>query len=259
MFKNKYVQNAINIIALCVCITIFYVGTGITDNLKATKANMKANIEQEWRQQAKRTLQNVQDQFMYDINHGLVDPSDELSLQDWAKRNISGVLNGGQTGDMFMINLGDEKFLWDASVDCAKPEFITNGRYMKDEAVLHQDSDKARKILDKMRLAQSTLNTQDNYSWNFDGSPEYLEWTVIPPGSLGFNSEPMTIGGVKNVKYSKILIALGTQQDEVESTFQKEFESIDAMIDKVQIFSMISITICAFNMMIYVYLSKKAQ
>ena len=130
---------------------------------------------------------------------------------------------------------------------------------MKDEAVLHQDSDKARKILDKMRLAQSTLNTQDNYSWNFDGSPEYLEWTVIPPGSLGFNSEPMTIGGVKNVKYSKILIALGTQQDEVESTFQKEFESIDAMIDKVQIFSMISITICAFNMMIYVYLSKKAQ
>lgn len=257
--KNIYIQNIINVIVFGICLGVVFFGTLIVTNLKNTEENMKTHIEQEWRQQAKRTLANIQDQFMYDVNHGTVDPSDELSLQEWAKRNISGVLNGGPTGDMFMINLGNEKFIWDGSPDCAKPEFITNGRYMKDEAPMHYDKDKALEILDKMRLAQSTLNTNDNYSWNFDGSPEYLEWVVIPPGSLGFNSEPATIGGVKNKNYSKLLIALGTEKDETESTFAKDFTTIETAINDINILVSLSVTICIFNLIIYVYLNKKVK
>jgi hypothetical protein len=258
MFTNKkIVQHTINIVAFVVCLVFLFVGTGIINSLKETRSNMKSNIEKEWRQQAKRTLENVQDQFMYDVDHGLLDATDELALQQWAKRNISGILNGGPTGDMFMINLGDEKFLWDGSPDCAKPEFVTNGRYLKDEAQMHYDPTQAELIISKMRLAQSTLNTQDNYWWNFDGSPEFLEWVVIPPGALGFNSEPNTIGGVKNAKYNKILIALGTQEDEIESTFAKDFESLDHTISVAEPFVYASIAICIFNIIVFVYLNKK--
>ena len=218
---------------------------------------MKSNIEKEWRLQAKRTLANIQDQFMYDLNNGKLDPSDEYQLQNWAKRNISGVLNGGPTGDSFMIDLGNEKFLWDGSPDCARVEFLTNGRYLKDESSMHYDPAQAESIISKMRLAQSTLNTQDNYWWNFDGSTEYLEWVVIPPGVLGFNSEPASVGGVKNSKYNKILIALGTQQDEIESTFVKNFEDMDKTVQNIQILVYTSIAICVSNLIIYVYLNKK--
>jgi hypothetical protein len=254
---KKNIQHIINIVVFTICFCLLFVGNSIINSLNSTKSSMKTNIEKEWRQQAKRTLSNIKDQFMYDLTNGDVDPADEYSLQDWAKRNISGVLNGGSTGDMFMINLGNEKFIWDGSPDCAKDEFITNGRYMKDEPPLHQDPVQAQFIMDKMKLAQSTLNTYDNFWWNFDGSPEYLEWVVIPPGSLGFNSEPKTVGGIVNNKYSKLLIALGTQEDEVQSTFTNNFTDIDNMILKVELFICASITICFVNMIIFIYLNKK--
>lgn len=257
--KNRIINNIINAVVFCICLSIVALGSNITNNLENSKASIKANIEKEWRQQAKRTLANIQDNLMYDMNHGVVDPLNEYSLQNWAKRNLSGVLNGGQTGDAFMINLGDEQFIWDGSPDCAKPEFITNGRYMKDEADMHYDKEQARIILDKIRLAQSTLNTEDNYWWNFDGNPEYLEWIVIPPGTLGFDYESYTVGGVKNPNYNKILIALGTQQDEIESTFSNDFTTIDKTINEVHIFIVASILICFFNMVIYIYLNKKTN
>lgn len=259
MFRKRYIQNTVNIIVMFICICIIFAGTTITKNLQETKANIKSNIEKEWRQQAKRTLLNIQEQFMYDIDNKIVDPANELSLQQWAKRNISGVLNGGPTGDTFMINLGNEKFIWDGSPDCAKPEFIENGRFMKDEPKLHQDQERAEFILSKMRLAQSTINTNEEYWWNFDGSPEYLEWIVIPPGTLGFNTEPITINGVKNANYSKILIALGTQEDEIESTFEKDFQAIDENIYYIKIFMCLCIFVCFSNLIIYVFLSKKAE
>ena len=89
--KNRYVQNIINVIVFAVCLATIFVGSRITTELKDTKDEIKVNIETEWRQQAKRTLSNIQDQFMYDVNHGTLDPSDELALQEWAKRNIYGL------------------------------------------------------------------------------------------------------------------------------------------------------------------------
>jgi len=260
MIKNSIIkQNMINVIVFTICILLILTGNHIITKISKTKEEIKNNIEIEWRQQAKRTLFNLQEQFMYDVRHGVLDPTDELQLQEWAKRNISGILNGGPTGDAFMINLSDEKFIWDGSPDCAKPEFITNGRYMKDEAEMHVNPEQAESILNKMRLGISTINTYEKNWWNFDGSPELLEWVVIPPGFSGFNYEPITIGGVKNPNYNKILIALGTQQDEIESLFENTFSTLDTLVVLIKIFVTISIILCIFNMIIYVFLSKNTK
>jgi len=178
-------------------------------------------------------------------------------LQLWAKRNISGVLNGGNTGEAFMINLSNEKFIWDNSPICDTPQFITNGRYMKDESELHVDKIQASTVISKMRQGISTINTYDKNWWNVDGSPEYLEWIVIPSGFLGFGDESKTTGGVKNGNYHKVLIALGTQKDEVEATFSDTFKEIDTIINITDIFVALSIIICIFNMIIYVFLNQK--
>ena len=256
MIKNVNIkQNAINVIVLLVCIIIIASGKFIISNLSNMKTEIKNDIETEWRTQAKRTLANIQDQFTYDINHNMVDPANEESLQTWAKRNISGLLNGGATGDTFMINLSNEKFLWDGSKGCDNPEFITNGRYMSGEAEMHVDTYQANLIIDKMKLGSSTLNTHDKNWWNFDGSIEYLEWVVIPPGFLGFDK--VTVDGIEKPKYNKVLIALGTQEDEVFSTFDNTLSSLDRNILFTKIFTILSTVICVFNMIIYVFLNKQ--
>lgn len=257
--NKRLIQNIINVIVLIICIIIIGSGNYTMYKIKTVKAEINNNIEDEWRSQAKRSLYNVATQFMYDVRNKTVDPYNEISLQNWAKRNISGLLNGGPTGDAFMINLSNEKFIWDGSPDCAKPEFITNGRYMKDEAIMHRDKKQAELVIGKMRQGKSTLSTYEKNWWNFDGSPEYLEWTVIPPGYLGFDDEPATIGGVKNNKQVRLLIALGTQQDEVQSTYKDTLEKLDRLNYCIEIFVFCTIIICIFNLIVYIYLSKKAN
>ena len=259
MSNKKHVQQIINMVAFTICICIVVFGIKLMNDIELSRVNLETNIEKEWRLQAKRTLSDVANGFNYDMQQGLVDPNDEVSLQQWAKRNIAGILNGGQTGDAFMINLSDEKFIWDGSPDCAKPEFIINGRFMSDEAEMHQDKEQAEYILDKMRLARSTLDTYDDNWWNFDGSKEYLEWVVIPPGILGFDNESKTNGGVLNNKYSKVLIALGTQKDEVESIYVNDLKMMDKTIISLRLFIIICAVVCISNMIIYVYLNKKKK
>lgn len=57
-------------------------------------------------------------------------------VEEWSKDNLANVLNGGPTCDGFMVNLGNENFFWDGSHDIAKPEFISKGRFLKDEPAL---------------------------------------------------------------------------------------------------------------------------
>jgi hypothetical protein len=257
MKNRRTTQNIINIIVFLICLFIILIGANITSRISVIKTNIYISNENEWREQAKRTLSNLQNQFMYDYRHGVVNPYDELSLNNWSKRNLSGVLNGGETGDAFMINLGDEKFIWDGSPDCSRPEFIKNGRYLKNEPNMHHDKKQAQYIINKMRLGQNTTDTYEKYWWNFDGSPEYLEWVVIPPGALGFNDESITNGGVRNTNYTKILIALGTQQDEIRSNYTTTINQLDWINAKIKIFISMCVIICMINMIIYVYINKK--
>lgn len=255
LFRNKITQNVINLIVFLICAGIILLGLGVIKGFNSIESNLPKIIEKTWRVQARRTLNDVRDNFNMDVKSGVINPSDELSIQNWSKRNIAGIINGGPTGDIFVINLGNEKFLWDGSPDCARPEFITNGRYMKDESVLHKDKTQAEKMIEMMKLANDT-HEGDDYWWNFDGSPEYLEWVVVPAGKLGFGDEPSTNGGIKNLKYSKILIQLGTQKDEVEAPYRYIFENINKLKGCVRILISICSFICVLNMTIYVFFTK---
>ena len=81
-------QNIINIVVFLVCIVLITSGNYIISQLSSLKASTKTNIETEWRVQAKRQLSNLQDQFMYDVNHNTVDPLNEQSLQLWEEKYI---------------------------------------------------------------------------------------------------------------------------------------------------------------------------
>ena len=250
---------------MLICISIIFSGFKIIDNYYTIRNNIKISNEFEWRQQAKRTLQTMTCQFDLDLTNGAVDANDNMSLQNWAKRNLADVRNGGPTSDGFMIRIYYEngklvgKFIWDGSPDCAKPSFILNDRYLTDEPEMHVDSKQAQYICDQMLLGQSTLNTNNDYWWNFDGSPEFLEWDVRPVGTSGFYEEPPTIGGINNEKYNKILICLGTQTDEINKPFNETFETITDNEWYTKIFIAASIILCIFNMIIYVYFNKKRE
>ncbi|MCX7871593.1 MAG: hypothetical protein N2485_08550, partial [bacterium] len=116
------------------------------------------------------------------------------------------------------------------SPDCAKPEFLVNGRYMKDEAQMHKNPSLALKMLDEMRKMYSTIYENYNYYWEFDNSPELLEWIIIPNDKFGFNEEPYTNGGIKNSKYVSYILVLGTQKDEIMMPYQEIFKNFDNII-----------------------------
>lgn len=265
MANRKSIQYMINFIVFILCGIIAFMGTNSLRSLTAMKSELPKSIEREWRNEAKITLASTTVQFNNDINDGTVNPNDNLSLQIWAKRNISALRNGGQTGDSFMIRIYYEngklvgKFIWDSSPDCAKPSFIINGRYLSDEPQMHQDVKQAEYIISQMLLGQSTLNTDKNYWWQFDDAREYLEWDVVPTGVLGFSEEPLTVGGVSNDKYNKILICLGTQEDEVQSIFTNQMKTLDESIHSTELVVYGSIFISLFNMIIYLYLVKKIK
>lgn len=265
MSNRKSIQYAITIFITIICMAFAFIGNITLESQKTNRANLPKNIESEWRQQAKFTLSDTTNRFNSDVTNKLVDPNDNFSLQNWAKRNVAGILNGGHTGDGFMVRIYYEngklvgKFIWDGSPDCARDSFITDGRYLTDEPKLHHDPVQAQYIVDQMLLGQSTLNANRRYSWNFDGSPEYLEWDVIPSGVLGFSEEPLTLGGVNNEKFNKILICLGTQEDEVQSTFIDQFKTLDESIYWTSIVVYGSIIMCLFNLIIYIYLNKRIK
>lgn len=265
MSNKRSIQYIINIIVFITCGIFAFMANNSRELLIKARSDLPKTIETEWRQQAKRTLSMTTTQFNTDLLNSVVNSDDNASLQEWSKRNISGLRNGGLTGDGLMIRIYYEngklvgKFIWDGSPDCAKPSFIINGRYLTDEAEMHYDPIQAQYIITQMLLGQSTLNTNKNYWWNFDGKPEYLEWDVIPSGVLGFSEEPLTIGGVNNEKYNKILICLGTQEDEVQSNFESEFNVLDSAIIQSTAVMLGCIIISLFNLIIYIYLSKKMR
>lgn len=254
-FSKTVTQNLINILVFGICIGVLFLGFISITAINVVDSSLPKIIEHTWRSQAKASLNDLRNRLARDITKGTVKVEDELSLQEWSKQNLSGATNGGPTGDGFMINLGNEKFLWDGSPDCAKPEFVTNGRFMKDESQLHMNKEQAVKILELMRLGLDT-EPENNYWWQFDDSKEYLEWVVVPTDKIGFNNEPYTVGGIKNPKYTKILIQLGTQKDEIEKPYEPIFDALKNIKKYVYVSMIVSFIICIINMMIYVFLSK---
>lgn len=255
-FKNKYTKHLLNIFAFVLCISISVVGSYCVSTINKTKAEAKENLEIQQRQQARRTLSYLRDMLIRDIKEDEVDVKNKSQVQTWFRDHVSGVLNGGDSGDVFVIELGSEQFIWDGSPDCAKDEFLTNGRFMKDESQYHQRPDLAVKALDKMRLGIDTKEGDNNY-WQFDDGKEYLEWVVIPVDKLGFDNEPYTIGGIKNPNYNKILIQLGTQEDEAMKPHLKTFKEMEYLSSAILLLALSTTSSLFVFMTVYLYSTQK--
>ena len=256
ILSNRYSRIAINIFAFILCLSISMVGLSSVTGISNTKVDIKENIEIQQRQQARRTLNYLRDMLIRDIKEDEVDVKNKTQLQEWFKDHVSGVLNGGDTGDVFVIELGSEEFIWDGSPDCAKDEFTSNGRFIKNESQYHKRPDLAVKALEKMKLGIDTKEGDNNY-WQFDDSKEYLEWIVIPADKLGFDSEPYTIGGIKNPEYNKILIQLGTQEDEVMKIHNKTFEELDYLRMSIWLLVLSTVSFLFVFITVYLYSTQK--
>lgn len=227
-------------------------GSMIT-RMQQYKKDLVNTIEQRKRNDARMALRDSIERFDKAVKSGIVNPNDINSVANWARDNFAGLRNGSSTSDGFIIELGSEQFVDDQSTDCQKPEF-SNGRYMKDEAKMHKDPKLAEQMLNKMRVGIAT-KYGDNYSWNFDGNPEWLEWDIYPPDSiLGLNDEPKTIKGIKNHNYKKYLFVLGTQSDEILGSYGDVFKQIDRVINLFYIVLFLSLTSMIYKLFYLVYI-----
>lgn len=260
LIKNNLKQNIINIMVSLACVLLLFGGNFILSTLGDIENNIKEDIEIEWRYQAKRTLSSIHNKIIYDIDHDEVNPLDCKDLERWAKSTVSGISNGGENGTIFIVNLSNEKFIWDSS-DVVDNKLLNSdkGRFLSDEILLHDDTDTTIDIIENMRKGASTILTNDRYSWTTNGKVEYLEWAVVPSGQLGFNEEPKTVEGIKNTKYDKILVVLRTQKHEVESNFTNVFRLINSLELVTQVFVILSVCMSMLNMLIYVFLNKKKR
>lgn len=260
--ERRNPKRKINAILICYTLIFSFMLTVsglLITSIQNYKTNLIKNIEEQKREDARILLRDAVNRFDRAIVLGQVDSNNIDSVAKWSYNNFSGLRNGSATSDGFIIELGSEQFVDDQSLDCQKPEFKSNGRYMKDEAAMHKDPKLAELILNKMRIGVSTKHN-DNYYWNFDGSPEWLEWTIYPPNiTIGLNDEPKTIRGIKNPNYKRYLFVLGTQQDEILKQYQNTFNMIDNITKLIYLLlftSLVSLTIKMFYL-VYIELHYK--
>lgn len=253
--KKSTQLQMINIILFGIVIAITFISSLLVTNLRNCKEDIQTVTEQAWRGQARRTLDDLKVRLLDDVKNGLVNPNDNKSLQVWCQKNLVDIRNGGPTSDGFMVDMSTEQFIWDGSNDCARPDFLIKGRYLKDEPALHQDPKLATEMINIMR---KEFDTQygDNYYWRFDDSPELLEWVIVPKSMLGFNDEPATNGGVKNEKYKVVLIQLGTQTDEIMKPYEDIIKSVDTKILQTYMVTGLALVISIISMFVIMILYK---
>lgn len=258
IFKRKTTQHLLNIIVFALCLVMVVTGYKITLDVGNIQNNIQNTIIQTWREQARRTLLDLKEQFITGVNDGTIDIDNDPSINHWSSINLAGIRNGGNTSDGFLIKMPQELFEWDGSADCAKPEFLIHGRYLKDEAVLHQRPDLAMNIINEMRKLYDT-KSGDNRYWQFDDSKEHLEWIIIPKETKGFDNEPLTIGGAINPNYRAFIMVLGTQEDEIMQPYEAQLNKLTNIQNGITTVITIASILSILNMIIFVYLAKRGD
>lgn len=112
------------------------------------------------------------------------------------------------TGDMFAFNLRTLEFVFDPSLDC----YVEGGKIMtaESECGLHQDPNKCKEVIREMLGGYDSDIHKLNW-WKFDDAREYLEWTILPNETIGFDG--IHRGGI--LKPNQVLLAQGVQEDEL--------------------------------------------
>lgn len=212
--------------------------------------NVKYTIEQQKRSDARILLKDAIDRFDYAIKIGQVNPTNEESVNKWASYNFSGLRNGSATSNGFIVELGEEVYVSDSSVNYNTIFKDPARKTIKDEVKLNSSTKEAFK---KIKLGiDSSLD--DNVSCSINGENEWLEWANYPTAiSVGIQDEPIMINGSKNSHYKKYVFIIRTKEDEIFKSYETIFSTLSYIVNIIYILLgvLLFVIICAMFYLVY--------
>lgn len=248
--NKKIIRINFTLILLTIAFAAILLFSGYTINvIKHYKSDLQSTIEERKRADARLLLKDAIDRFDHDIKTKQVDPSSLESVSQWANYNFLGLRNGSSTSDGFIIELGTERFVCDASFNGKVSSFRT----VEEDIESHYNPSLAKEAYNKIKLGLSSIQG-DNVTCNDDGSPEWLEWVVYPTTvSIGVNDEPKSVDGTKNSKYRKYIFVMRTQESETFAPYEIIFYTMKYMIFTIYIllFILLIFIICILFYMVY--------
>ena len=196
----KYSGSRIAVVALILLCTV------------AIDVSWKFYLEKSARITAKFNLQQaktcVNDLLLHSADSLIYDPKITNAEIEKALKTCAREMKVTSSGDMFAFNLRTTEFVFDPSLDC----YVEGGKKMtaESECVLHQDPEKCKEVMKEMLGGYDSDISKLNW-WKFDSAREYLEWTILPNETMGFDG--VQRGGV--LKPNQVLLVQGVQEDEL--------------------------------------------
>lgn len=196
----KYSGSRIAVVALILLCTV------------AIDVSWKFYLEKSARITAKFNLQQaktcVNDLLLHSADSLIYDPKITNAEIEKALKTCAREMKVTSSGDMFAFSLRTTEFVFDPSLDC----YVEGGKKMTadSECVLHQDPEKCKQVMKEMLGGYDSDVSKLNW-WKFDSAREYLEWTILPNETMGFDG--VQRGGI--LKPNQVLLAQGVQEDEL--------------------------------------------
>lgn len=253
MTKRRIILlNMMNVLVFGLLALTFYSGSRAIENIKENQSNLRYSIEQHWRANSRQILKDSINIFEGDVEKGVVDPNNMRSVGEWATLNFSGIRNGGPTSDGWVGEIGNAIFIDDQSPDCQVELIDGVVRTFDQEPQMHEDPALAKEIMDRILVGVPTTHG-DSYYWNFDGSPEWIEFTYYPE-KIGVHDEPRTINGIKNPKYIQYVFFMGAQQDEIFKRYEDIFKTQEDTIQLLYIVMVGSFTMSVLFLLSVIFI-----
>lgn len=237
MEKNQQCKTKVNFIAnrsaklrhnLLLLVTFLFVmaslvlSTYVGVNVQRAEERRQIVIQEVWREQTRSVLADVRNQFQMGIADGEINYYDPASVFNWSVKRLSGVRIGGPTGDLFVVDLSNERAIWSATPDTYLANPIVEPIFLNDILGNFHDKTSGEKAFNEIRKHYTT-NASSNITWNYDGAPALIEWIIVPTDNLGFNSTSYIIDGKVNPNYKAYLIGAGVQTDEIFKPMEELF------------------------------------
>lgn len=221
--------NILNVAVFAITGLIFFAGSSVIFKIDRSMTDLRANIEQHWREQARTTLTHTIEVFEKDYSLGLIDIHSNDSVEKWANKNFNSIKNGSATSDGWVGEIGEGIIISDQSPDCMiyieedqSPEDLPKARYFKDEYKNHKDPIQAKEVFTKISNGVKTAYG-DNIWWRFDNDKEWIEFAYYPKLS-GIDGEYRAVKGIENKSFKRYVFVLGTQSDEILAKYNDIFE-----------------------------------
>ena len=182
----------------------------------AIDISWKFYLEKSARITAKFNLQQakvcVNDLLLSNADSPIYNPKISNDEVEKALKTCAREMKVTTTGDMFAFNLRTLEFVFDPSLDC----YVEGGKIMtaESECGLHQDPNKCKEVMREMLGGYDSDIHKLNW-WKFDDAREYLEWTILPNETVGFDG--IHRGGI--LKPNQVLLAQGVQEDELRARY----------------------------------------